>query len=792
MYSPLVHALRLARRAPAVVCAAVVALAIGIAGNTIIFSVVDAALLRALPYDRPDRLVSIEEYSPQSDPGGASYDDYLDWRGDRGPFEDLAVGNWGTFNLTGPAGPEQVFGANVSASLFRVLHVAPFMGRLFVDEDESSTAAPVVIVTFDSWRDRYQRDPAIIGRTVVLDRVSRTIVGVLPPRVRYPVVDRNREFFLPIGRLAGEIAGRGRRRTTVIARLADNVTIGQARAAMDTVATNLARLYPDTNRDVRIRVEPFSEELVASSRTMLIALWGAVGLVLVVGCANAATLIGVLGIARTREFAIRLALGARRADLLRQLLGESLTLSVAAGILGVILASIGLPAVVAVLPGGLPNVADIDLDRRVLAVASAVSLMTGVLAGILPAWQASRTSVFHAANARHTALGVRPRLRAALVVGQLAATQALLIASGLLISTLVYLVQTSPGFDADRVVVAMYYLPEETYTTYEQMVGFHRALIDGVAGLPRVAAVGLLTPPPFGFGESRLDVRVEGRPEPVVADYFRASPGVPAALRIAIVAGRFFDDRDRREATTVAVVDDRFAKAYLAGADPIGRRVRVEGSTDWLSIVGVVRHIATRSIGDAGRPQVYQPLLATSTHFTAIMVRTTSTDPMVVMPEIRAVAQRLDPDLPLFNGSSMENLIGHAADRQRFAAYTFAAYAAAAWVLAGLALAGAIGHAVTTRRKELGIRLALGAEPRGLIRRVLLQGACLTMLGLGLGLGGGLMAARALTSLLVGVQPFDPRVLLLASSALLSTGLLASYLPARKISSVDPVESLKE
>ena len=279
-----------------------------------------------------------------------------------------AAGNWGTFNLTG-RWPQQVFGANVSASLFSVLHVAPFMGRLFVDGDESTTAAPVVIVTFDAWRGRYQSDPAIIGRTVMIDRVSRTIVGVLPPRVRYPVVDRNREFFLPVGRLAGEIAGRGRRRTTVIARLADDVTIGQARAAMDSVATNLARLYPDTNRDVRIRVEPFSEDLVASSRTMLIALWGAVGLVLVVACANAATLIGVLGIARTREFAIRLALGARRADLLKQLLGESLTLSVAAGILGVILASIGLPAVIAVLPGGLPNVADIDLDRRVLAVA---------------------------------------------------------------------------------------------------------------------------------------------------------------------------------------------------------------------------------------------------------------------------------------------------------------------------------------------------------------------------------------------------------------------------------------
>ena len=447
---------------------------------------------------------------------------------------------------------------------------------------------------------------------------------------------------------------------------------------------------------------------------------------------------------------------------------------------------------VAVLPGGLPNVADIDLDRRVLTVASAVSLMTGVLAGILPAWQASRTSVFHAASARHTALAARSRLRAALVVGQLAATQALLIPSGLLISTLVYLVQTNPGFDADQMVVAMYDLPEETYTTHDQMVGFHRARIDGVAGLPRVTAVGLLTPPPFGFGESRLDFRVEGRPEPVTADYFRASPGVPAALRIAIVGGRFFDDRDRREAASVAVVDDRFAKVYLAGADPIGRRVRLEGSTDWLSIVGIVRHIATRSIGDAGRPQVYQPLLATSTHFTAIMVRTTTADPMAVMPEIRAVAQRLDPDLPLFSGASMESLIGHAADRQRFAAYTFAVYAAAAWVLAGLALAGAIGHAVTTRRKELGIRLALGAEPRGLIRRVVLHGAGLTMFGLGLGLGGGLMAARPLTSLLVGVQSFDLRVLLMASSALFSTGLLASYLPARKISSVDPVESLKE
>ena len=324
------------------------------------------------------------------------------------------------------------------------------------------------------------------------------------------------------------------------------------------------------------------------------------------------------------------------------------------------------------------------------------------------------------------------------------------------------------------------------------MVGFHRALVDGVSRLPHVAGVGLLTPPPFGFGESRLEFAVEGRQELITADYFRASPGVTAALGMSVVAGRFFDDHDRLGAPGVAVIDDRFAKMHFAGVDPIGRRLRLDGSSDWLSIVGVVRHIATRSIGDAGQPQVYEPLLATSTHFTALMIKTTTADPMTVLPDVRHIAQRLDPDLPLFNGATMEDLIGHAADRERFAAYTFAAYASAAWLLAGLALAGAIGHAVTIRRKELGIRLALGAEPRELIRRVVVHGGGLTVLGLGLGLCGGLVAARALTSLLVGVRPFDPRVLLISSSALLATGMLASYLPARKIGGVDPIETLKE
>jgi predicted permease len=773
--------------------AAVAALAIGIAGNVVIFTVVDAALLRPLPFDAPDALVVARAQTPASSDARVAYDDYLDWRRS-GLFEDLAAAGYEIFSLTGAGSPEQVYGSVASPSLFHVLRVTPFMGRLFTPDDDRPGSAAVAIITYQAWRVRFHADPQVVGRTIVLDRRARTIVGVLPPRVRYPALDDTRELFVPLGPTIPAVhtrnplsAGVG----VVVGRMKPGDTIAHVQAGLAAVAANLAREYPATNRDVGVRVMPLRDTVVGSSRTLVLALWGAVALVLLAACANAGMLLAALGAARSREFAIRAAIGARRSDIVKQLIVESVATATTAGAIGVLLAWMILPIVVRLLPTGVAGATDVQMDARVLAFAVLVTLATGLAAGLVPAWQSGRIALAHAASARQPAMAVRPRLRAAFVVIQLAVTQALLVAAGLLVATLVHLAGIDPGFRADRVAVAMYYLPDDAYVTHERMIAFHDALLDRVGHLPGVESAGLLTPPPFGFGSSQLTVAVEGRPERIQADTFLATPSILKTLDIPLRDGRFFDDHDRRGSLPVAVVDERFARTF-DGVNPIGRRVRLESSKHWLTIVGVVGHVGVRSLEDSGRPQVWQPLLATSIHFTALMVRTANAVPMAVMPQIRSAARALDPDLPLFNAASMTDLIGRTTVRHRFSASVFAVFALAAWLLAAIGLVAALGYAVAIRTPEIGIRLALGADPRSLVRRVVAEGAALTVVGAAAGLLAGVLGARALSSLLVGVRPLDPIVLIASAAALVVTGLLASYAPARRAGCVDPLVALRD
>ncbi|MGH9410332.1 MAG: ABC transporter permease [Vicinamibacterales bacterium] len=783
--------LRVVRRAPRVMAPAVVVLAVGIAGNAVIFSVVDAALLRPLPFDNPNALVVAEARTAASADARVAYDDYLDWRRS-GVFEDLAATGFEIFSLTGAVTPEQAYGSIASPSLFHVLRVSPFMGRLFTPDDDRPTSAPVVLVTYTAWRAHFHADPNVVGRTVVLDRRARTIVGVLPPRVRYPANDDTREFFVPLGATIEDVHARGAVTVgVVVGRLKHGETIGQAQAGLSAVASTLARQYPATNRDIGVRVSPLRDSIVGPSRTLILALWGAVALVLIASCANAGMLMAALGAARSREFAIRAAIGARRSHLVRQLLVESVATAGTAGAIGLFLAWIALPLVARMLPSGLPGAADVQMDGRVLGFALLVTLATGLAAGLVPAWQTGRTALAHAASARQPAIAVRPRARAAFVVVQLAVTQALLVVAGLLVATLVHLIQIDPGIRADHVAVALYYLPDSAYVTHERMVAFHHALLDDVGHLPGVEAAGLLTPPPFGFGQSQLPVVVEGRQEAVAADYFRASPSILETLDVPLRDGRFFDDHDRRGSLPVAVIDERFAQTVFSGVNPIGRRVRLEQSKTWLSIVGVVGHVGVRSLDDPGRPQLWEPLLATSTHFTALMVRTATGDPMTLMPQVREAARGLDPDLPLFSAAPMAEMIGRTTARQRFGAYVFALFALAAWLLAAIGLGTAVGYSVTIRTQEIGIRLALGADPRLLVRRLVAEGGSLTLAGAAAGLAAGVAGARALSSLLVGVRPFDPWVLVLSTAALVATGVVSSYLPARRAGQVDPLEALR-
>jgi putative ABC transport system permease protein len=790
LLSGIAQAWRALRRTPGASAAAAGALAIGIAANTIVFSIVDAALLRDPPFQDPNALVIVTEQSPQTSALAASYLDYVDWRSDNTVFESMAVRGRETFNLTGAGDPAQVFGVHVSASLFDVLRAKPLAGRLFTADDDRRGAAPVVLLTYRSWMRRFNGDPAIVGRTIILDKIPRTIVGLLPKDFHYPTAGDRAEIYSPFGPGA-EYGDRGLRVLQVVARLKHGVTIEAARADLNRIADVLAQAHPETNRDVRVDVGRFRDRVAGSSSTLLLAVWAAVLAVLLVACASAATVLLTRGASRTREFAIRIALGATRADLLRQLIAEGLLLAAVSGAAGVLLAVWGLPAAVALLPPDLPHLTDFALNGRAVLVALVAATATGVIAGMLPAWQAWVPPLYATASARVEPIAARPTLRAALVVGQLALSQALLVAAGLLIATLVHLLKTDPGFQPDHVGTGLYYLTDSTYVTHDQLVGFHTTLLDRVGHLPGVAAAGLITPPPFDFGSSVSDIDVEARDAPMRTDSFIASPGAFAALGIPLKAGRVFRDSDRRDAPPVALVDDRFARIAFGAASPIGRRIRVARTKTWMEIVGVVGHIGIRSLDYAGKPQIYTSLLAASQHFTALVVRTANADPMASMPAIRKIVRDMDPDLPLFNTASMTQEIAETAGGARLSAFVFAAFAAAAWLLAAIGLAGVVGYSVTIRTRELGIRIALGATPDALVRRVVAYGAALTIAGLGIGLAVGLLGARALSSLLVGVQPLDPLVLGGTAAAFIATGAAASYVPARRVARVDPLEALK-
>jgi putative ABC transport system permease protein len=788
--SNLRHGLRVLTRTPGVTIAAGLALALGIAANTVVFSVVHAVIFRPLPYADPDGIVMAAERSSRAAELSVSYLDYLDWRRDTTAFESLGAFNHETFNITGRGSPEQVFGVNLSSSMFEVLGVPPMLGRVFTEDDDRRSAPAVVVLTYASWARRFGADPSVVGQSITLDGVPRRIIGVMPPGFRFPVSDAKGEIFSPLGRIRDDFGGRGSRAgLAVFGRLKRGVAIDQARADLERTALVLAQTYPQTNRDIRTRIDRYAVRAIASSAPLLIALWGAVAAVLLVACASVASLLAARGAARAREFAIRVALGASRRHVLLQLLTESLLLAVVSGLAGVVVARAALPAVISALPPSVPRAGDIAIDGVVLAFAAAATAATGLLAGLLPAWQAGRASLHQTASARMEPLAANHRARGLLVIGQLALSQALLIAAGLLVATLAHLLAADTGFNPDRLATALYYLPDAKYLSHEKIVGFHEALMEQVARLPGVEAAGLIAPPPFGSGSSSSDVELEGRTEPIKTDSFLVSPDALATLAVPLRAGRFFDRRDRRGSAPVAIVDDWFAARYL-GASPIGQHVRLERSQP-AEVIGVVGHIATRALDYEGRPQIYLPLFSASQHFASVVARTRNSDAMSVMPAIRTAVRDLDPELPLFNTASMSMLIDATAGSAELAAVVFSGFAVAAWLLAAIGLSGVVAYSVTIRTKELGIRLALGAPPAALVGRVVGYGGGLTLAGLTIGLAAGLAGARAISGLLVGVRPVDPLVIAGSAGALLATGLAASYVPARRVSRVDPIAALK-
>jgi putative ABC transport system permease protein len=795
----------------AVTAVAVAALALGVGANTAVFSVVNAALLTPLPYREPARLVRVSEYSEQVPQLSVSYPNFLDWRAQATSFEAMAAVQPASYNLSGAGEAERLSGRNVSHEFFHVLGVGPGLGRVFTAEEDAPGGARVVVISHSLWQRRFGGDRAVLGRALDLNGEPHTVVGVTPASFRF---GSNVDLFAPIGSGGGEdMKSRSRHSGVyVLARLKAGATVEGAREEMKTIAARLAAQYPETNSGNGTTVQLFSEFFVGSIRPSLMMLLGAVGLVLLIACANIANLLLARAAARSREIAIRTALGASRLRVMRQLLVESVLLALVGGAAGLLLAVWSMDLLRSLAADNLPPTAVIGLDSNVLLFTLGLSLLTGLVFGLAPAIQASRADLN--ASLKEGARGQtggasRRRVRSALVVSEVALSLLLLVGAGLLLKSFVRLREAPLGFEPSGLLTVKVARKAgggeggsggaaRGLAYFEELSGRVRAL-PGVkavaysAGMPQLGAIETISWP-----EGRPDPPPGKAPQTVL---FVTSPDYLKALGIRLVRGRFFDERDTLRSPRVAVIDEAFARAIFPGEDPVGRRLKsfeLEGVAP-AEIVGVVEHVNNYGAAAAEpvQPQLYyafgqipEKSLPDFTDGVLVAARAAG-DPAALAPLVRREAQAVDASQPLYQVVTMEQALAQSIATQRLSTTMLTFFAAVALVLAGVGIYGVMSYAVTQRRHEIGVRMALGARPRDVLWMVVGQGMLLTLAGLALGLLGALALTRVMSSLLYGVSATDPFIFLTVSLALGAVALLANLVPARRAMRVDPLVALR-
>jgi predicted permease len=796
------HALRRLVRAPGFALVAVATLALGTSATSAIFSVVNAVLLRPLPHPEPERLVQVQATWKGKPVAYLSPQNFLDIEAQARSFERLAAMDGGGVTLTGRGRAERIESASVSASFFEVMRARPAVGRGFVAGENEPGRAKVVVLGHRLWRERFGADTGVVGGTVEVDREPLTVVGVAPPGFDFP---DGAELWQPLA--YDEVfrtKSRGAWYLQVVGRLAPAATLAGAREEMRTIAERLAKAYPDANEGVGGSAVSLHEAVVGDARRALVVLLGAVGLVLLVACVNVANLLLARASSRAGEFAVRQALGAGRGRIAGQLLAESLLLAVAGGALGLLLAGVLVDALLALQPQGLPRLAEVRVDRAVLAFAALVSLATCLLSGALPALQTSRRTTARALNqgsGRAILAGPRQALRAALVVGQIALAMVLLAGAGLLVRSFTLLLRVDPGFDARSGLSFRVALPESAYAEDARLVGFHEALDERLRALPGVRATGAVSGLPLAAGNFIISFTVDGRPEPPPAqqpslDVELATPGYFRAMGIELARGRLFTPGDHGRAPQVVVLNEAAVRRHFPGEDPIGKHIqlglgrgpgkpRAGGE-----VVGIVRDVRRHGLGKATAPEIYVPYAQYPVQSMAVVLRT-DVPPRSLAGAAERAVHELDPQLAVVRVATLEEVVARSVSEPRFYALLLAAFAASALFLAALGLFGVMSYAVAGRTRELSVRMALGARPRALVGMVLREALALGALGTLLGLGGALLLSRSLSTLLYSVSPTDPLTLAGVGVLLLATTLVAGYLPARRATRVDPVVALR-
>jgi putative ABC transport system permease protein len=797
----LAYALRRLRQAPGFTAVAVATLALGIGANGAIFSVVNAVLLRPLPFAEPERLVRLSQtwkgeasvYSPQN---------FLDVEAAARSFESLAVYDTSGVTLTGRGRAASLLGTQVSATFFDVLRVQPAYGRAFEKAENEPGKTKVVILGHRLWRERFAADPAIVGQAVQLDREPFTVVGIAPAGFAFP---EGADLWTPLEYDARfRSSSRGAWYLGAIGRLRPEATVAQAREEVATIHARLARQYPDADEGVGGTVASLQEAMVGASRRALLVLLGAVGLVLLIACVNVANLLLARVAARESELAVRTALGAGRARLMRQLLTESLVLSFLGGAAGILLAAFSLDALLALQPQGVPRLAEVRVDRAVVGFGAALSLVTGLLFGVFPALQttARPTAESLREGSRGILAGRSQRMRSGLVIGQVALAMMLLAGAGLLLRSFQQLRRVDPGFRSDNVLTFRLTLPDGAYKDEDgTRVSFYDRLIGGLSALPGVRSAGAVMRAPLTGANFNLSFKVEGRPplppaqQPsmqirvATADYFRTM-GIP------VQRGRGLDPRDVDGAPQVVVISEAAARRHFPGEDPLGKFIvlgwgRGEGKPKvGGEVVGIVGDVKDQGLAEEKPAELYVPYAQVPIQTMDVVLRT-QVAPRALVPAVEKVVRDLDPELPLARIATLDEVVARSISEPRFYMVLLGAFAAMAVFLAALGIFGVLSYSVVQRSREIGIRVALGAHPGDVLRMVLGHAASLALIGVLAGLAGALALSRVIGSLLFELSPTDP--LTLGSMAVLlgSVALVASYLPARRATRVDPLIALR-
>jgi putative ABC transport system permease protein len=794
------YAARMLARAPGFAAAAAIALALGIGANTTIFSVLDSLLLRALPYDHPESLVlvwSAERGGEQR--GQMSFPDIDDVRQQNQVFEEVAAfADWSPI-LSGSGDPERLHATQVGDGYFRVLHASVMLGRTFIPEEQIDGRDQVVVLSHGLWQRRFGGDPNIVGKTITLSTLSYVVIGVMPesfgPLPRTLVQDG--DLYRPVAETRAE--ARSGRHLRAIARLKPGVTMQQAQAEMSTIAANLAKQYPQDDRDLAVRLANLRDDTVGDLRPTAFALAAAVALVLLIACANVANLLLARASTRQREMAVRAAVGATRARLVRQMLTESLLLALIGGGAGLLLAAWAMSGLNSIAAKVAPQMGGVQVDARVLLFALLVCVATGIAFGAAPALQVSTHALYdRLRQGGHGAGAVRGRLRPALVVVEISMALLLLISAGLLIKSFVRLLNVDPGFDPQNRVMMNVWLPFAKYKDPNLSTAFYRQLVQRVEALPGVQAAGMVSTPPLTSFDRR-GFRVEGKEYAVGqsedADAYFVTPHYLTAMGTPLLRGRNFTESDDEKAPNVVMINQAAAAQLWPGQDAIGKHVKLfsgrkRDEYPTATVVGIVGDVKHYGLDRATTMQMYVPYAQFPTTAMSLVVHTAG-DPRGVVPAVRRELLALDRGVPAFQIESMRELVANSVATRRLAMLVIGLLAAVALALSTVGIYAVMAYTVAQRTNEIGIRMALGARAADVLRMVLGEGTRLAAVGVGVGLALALAATHALRSLLFGVGPNDPLVFAALTALVVGVALVASYVPARRAARVDPMVALR-